>query len=94
MKRVVLCGLAAASLCAFATEASAMCHWTFVNGKQQQLCDNAYDVPAIPTPGIAPIMPPSIKPIQTPVIPPVGTRSCEQAQVWNGTAYQWQTVCH
>lgn len=84
---IVVIGVAAPSI------ADAACRWTFVNGRQQQLCDNAIDMPAIRPPAIAPIAPPSIAPIQAPMIPPIGTRSCRQAQVWNGSSYQWQTVC-
>ena len=75
------------------TQASAVCRWTFVDGRQQQICDNALDLPAIRPPAIAPIVPPSIRPIQPPTIPPMGTTSCRQAQVWNGSAYVWRTVC-
>ncbi len=87
MKHIVLAALL------FAAPAQAECYWTFVDGVQQQLCDTAIDMPTIRPPAIAPIMPPSIRPIQPPVIPPIGTTNCYQAQVWNGFAYTWQTVC-
>jgi hypothetical protein len=93
MKKFIFIVAATLSLVGFAEQASATCRWTFVNGHQQQLCDSTIDMPAIRPPGIAPIVPPSIAPIQRPVIPPLGTSSCHQAQVWNGSAYQWQTVC-
>lgn len=86
MKRLVIALL-------LASPANAACHWAFVDGVQQQICDTAIDPPAIRPPAIAPIVPPSVRPIQPPVIPPVGTSSCRQAQVWNGYAYVWQTVC-
>jgi hypothetical protein len=75
------------------TIAHATCQWTFVNGRQQQICESTIDLPAIRPPAIAPIAPPSIAPIQAPVIPPLGASSCEQAQVWNGSSYQWRTLC-
>jgi hypothetical protein len=87
---------AAAAALAVATHsapAQATCRSTFIDGRQGQLCDNSLDIPAIPTLGIPPLVPPSITPIQVPVIPPIGTTSCRQAQVWNGSAYQWRTVC-
>jgi hypothetical protein len=87
MRHIVLAALL------FAAPANAACRWTFVDGVQQQLCNDALDLPAIRPPAIAPIVPPSIRPIQPPVIPPIGTRSCRQAQVWNGAAYVWQNVC-
>ena len=74
-------------------EAEAACRWAYVNGRQQQLCDSAIDLPAIGAPGIAPIAPPAVPPIQTPTIPPIGTSTCYPAQVWNGYGYQWQIVC-
>jgi len=95
MKKIVLCGLAALSLAVSAGNAFAACRWTYVNGHQEQLCDNTYDAPTMrPLMPAAPMVPPSIAPIQTPTMPPLGTRSCQQEQVWNGHAYQWQSVCH
>lgn len=93
MKKIALFVAIALSLSALSEQAFATCRWTFVNGRQQQLCDSTIDMPAIRPLGIAPIVPPSIAPIQTPMIPPLGTSSCRQAQVWNGQSYQWQTVC-
>ena len=84
---------AALAVAAHSAPAQATCRSTFIDGHHGQLCDHSWDIPAIPTPGIAPIVPPSIAPIQVPVIPPIGTTSCRQAQVWNGFAYQWRTVC-
>lgn len=73
--------------------ADAACRLTFINGQHGQVCDNALDLPAVGVIGVAPIVPPSIAPIQPPTIPPIGTNSCRQAQVWNGQAYVWRTVC-
>jgi hypothetical protein len=92
-KLLTLAAAAALAVAEHAVPAQATCRSTFIDGHQGQLCDNSWDIPAIPTPAIAPIVPPSIAPIQVPVIPPIGTTSCRQAQVWNGFGYQWQTVC-
>jgi hypothetical protein len=73
--------------------AHAACRLTFIDGHSGQICENSLDLPAIGTPGIPPILSPSIAPIQMPTLPPIGTTSCRQAQVWNGRAYIWQTVC-
>ena len=73
--------------------AQAACRMAFVDGQTQQICDSPLDVPAVGVLGVAPIPLPSIPPIAMPIIPPIGTSSCRQAQVWNGYAYAWQTLC-
>ena len=70
------------------TQASAACRWTFVDGIQRQICDNAIDLPAIRPPAIAPILPPSVRPIERLVLPPIGTTSCHQAEDWNGSVIE------
>lgn len=76
-----------------ASPAYAKCRLTFIDGRSDQICDSTLDLPAIGVEGVAPIVPSSIAPIMVPTIPPIGTSACRQAQVWNGNAYVWRTVC-
>jgi hypothetical protein len=87
-------GLAIIALALMVGAASAACRLTYVNGQPAQLCDSTLDIPAIGVLGPAPIMSPSVPPIASPMIPPIGTSSCHPAQVWNGFAYTWRTVCN
>ena len=73
--------------------ASARCVCACINGQAQQLCQNSYDIPAICSPRICPIVPPTIEPIQRPRIPPIGTTDCRMQQVWNGWRYVRKEVC-
>jgi hypothetical protein len=85
----------AACVLTFSGTAQAACRWTFVNGQQQQLCDSPTDTPAKkPLLDVAPpLLPATMAPIRPAVIPPLGKTSCSQAQVWNGSAYRWRTLC-
>ena len=91
--KLVALGVAFA-LAAFGT-ANATCRWTFVNGQQQQLCDNPTDRPARKPllDVVPPMLSAAMPPIRPAVIPPLGATSCGQAQIWNGSAYRWQTLC-
>lgn len=81
-----------------ATPASAACRWTWDCGngpcKQVQICDNAFDIPAIRPPEIAPIPAPTIRPLSPPVLPPIGAKQCSPQYLCNTYGQcGWQTVC-
>lgn len=78
----------------FAAQAS--CDCVCVNGRVQQLCDTAYDIPAFCAAQICPIAEPPIRPIMPPTIPPIGTTSCGPEQVFNPLTgqYEWHVVCN
>lgn len=87
----VVCILTAS---AFGPSAQAACRWTFVDGQQEQLCDSPTDRRSATKPlVIPPMLPAAIPPIRPAVVPPAGTTSCRQAQVWNGSAYRWRSLC-
>jgi hypothetical protein len=91
--RLKRAALGLVGILALSGPANAACNWTFVNGRQAALCDNAMDMPGLRPLGLAPMVPPSLPPMQPLGLPPLGTTSCHQAQVWNGVSYQWQSVC-
>jgi hypothetical protein len=95
MQRLAL--IIALMVIGYITPAEAACRWTHdcSSGKcrQVQICDRAYDAPAIRPPAIAPIAPPSIRPVPRPTVPPVGTQSCGQRYLCSGGQCSWQTVC-
>ncbi len=90
-RALVALGIAGALTPSGTTQAA--CRWTFVNGQNEQLCDSPTDTRSATTPlVIPPLLPAIMPPIRPAVIPPLGT-SCRQAQVWNGSAYRWRTLC-
>ena len=75
--------------------ALADCYCTCINGQNQPICSNAFEMRPICAPMICPIEPPSIRPINPPTIPPLGTRFCTQEYVWdfNYGKYVWKQIC-
>jgi hypothetical protein len=60
----------------------------------QALCQSSIDLEPICAPRICPIVTPGIPPIATPMVPPIGATSCAPEQVFNGSTYEYRTVCH
>ena len=85
--------LAAALLLTLPIGAEARCRVTWVDGYQQQLCDNTFDVPGVNLPGLEPLPNVSLPPLPPVGLPPLGTSSCRQAQVAINGRYEWRTVC-
>jgi len=80
------------------TSASAACKvvWVdhdynaFTPAVQKQVCDSAFDLPAINNPGVQPIQQMKIKPFEPLALPPLGTTQCSTQQVWNQQAMRWE----
>lgn len=87
--------LAALALTGLAVIAYADCYCTCINGRNQPVCERAFDVRPVCPPKVCPIEPPSIRPINPPTVPPVGTKVCYQEMVWdhNFGKYVWKQVC-
>ena len=95
-RRLQLAALSAVCVLTFSGSAQAAYRWTWVDGQQQQLCDRpGTDAPARRPmlDVVPPMLPSAVPPIRPAVIPPFGATSCSQAQVWDGSAYRWKTLC-
>jgi hypothetical protein len=60
---------------------------------QQQICDRATDIQAIPKPSVRPIQRPQVKPIQSPMVPPVGTSRCALRSIYENGQWVTREVC-
>jgi len=60
---------------------------------QKQVCDNTFDVPAIPNPSITPLQQPQIQPIPSIGIPPIGTSNCEDVSVYEDGRWITRRLC-
>ena len=96
--------LIALTLTLLSTQSQAACRWVWVDHDhntatpaiRKQICDNAFDPPAVNMPSIQPIQRPQIRPIQTPTIPPIGTTQCRIQSVYNPVTRQWENkrICY
>jgi len=98
MKKIVSGFAVLVAALAFSTAVSSACKvvWVdhdynaFTPAVKKQVCDSAFDLPAINNPGVQPIQQIQIKPIEPLALPPLGTTQCSTQQVYNQQAMRWE----
>ncbi len=74
--------------------ANAACVCRCINGQNQPVCSQVYEVPPICPPTVCMVAPPSVDQVQPYRLPPIGTSRCRREQVFdNDRGWIWTSVC-
>ena len=80
---------------ALAVMSYAGCRCVCIDGENQPICDDAYELRPICPPRLCPQEPPALKPLTPPRLPPLGTETCDTKYVYDDDLgeYVWKEVC-